>query len=50
MKNHLLSAHPFLVSRGESSLWIGRDSVQSELPFPIHPFRATPNYDPLSLS
>lgn len=50
MKNHLLSAYPFLVSHGDPYLWIGRDSVHSELSFPIHPFHATLNYDPLSLS
>lgn len=50
MKDHLLSAYPVLVSCGDPYLWIGRDSVQSELPFPIHPFHATPNHNPLSLS
>lgn len=50
MKDHLHSAYPVLVSHGDPDLWIGRDSVQSELSFPVHPFHATLNYHPLSLS
>lgn len=50
MKNHLLCTYPFLVLLGDPYLLIGRDSVQSELSFPIHPFDASLNYKPLSLS